>query len=378
MIRFAKKKKQFFRPTWAEVDLSAIEYNFRQVQRLTRSKTKILVALKADAYGHGAIKVAERLARCGADYFGVATVQEAIELREHHIRTPVLLLTSASADDVDVFLKYTITPTVADRRTAIALNTLLQQRRKKMPVHLKIDTGMGRIGVWHKEAFDFVQCLWRLPHIVVEGIYTHLPSADEDERFTCAQLNVFRDFISALEERGIAISLKHVANSAALMRYPQSFFNLVRPGIMIYGLYADAHARRFIRLKPALSFKTRITYLKEVGAGRPISYGRTFTTKKHARIATLPVGYADGYNRLLSNRAAVLIEGKRCPVVGRVCMDHTMVDVTNTSAHVGSEVVLIGRQKGASIGAEEIATLCSTISYEVVCWISKRVPRLYC
>lgn len=370
-------RKKIMRPTWAEIDLSAIEYNFRQIKRMVGSKIDILAVIKADAYGHGAIRIAEKLKTCGVRYFGVATVDEAIELRKSKIVTPILLLSTVTSDELPTLIKYKITPTISDMRTAVYFNNKLKKSGKKIPVHLKIDTGMGRIGIWHKQAMSFIKRLSKLDNLILEGIYTHFPSAEDDVKFTNAQIASFKKLIEYLEKNNIFIPLKHMANSIAVMRHRRSYLNLVRPGLMVYGLYSDLKQKKFLRLKPAMSFKTRITYLKEVGAGRSISYGRTFITKAKARIATLPVGYADGYNRLLSNKAGVLVKGRRCPVVGRVCMDHTMIDVTKINAELGDEVVLMGRQKKSQISAEEIAQLCSTISYEVVCWVSKRVPRIY-
>lgn len=368
---------KLYRPTWAEVDLSAIEYNFNQVKKKVGNKVKILVVIKADAYGHGAVSVANKLSRCKAVYFGVATFDEAIELRENKIDNPILLLSNLLPNKFEALIKYNIIPTIADSESAFALDRNLKQVKKKIPVHIKIDTGMGRIGVWHKYSIDFIKGLLKLEHLILEGIYTHFPSADEDAVFTRSQIQSFKNLVGYLESIGIYIPLRHAANSSAIMRYRDSYFNLVRPGLMIYGLYPDIKSKRYIKLRPAMSFKTKITYLKEVTSGRSISYGRTYITKRKTKIATLPVGYADGYSRLLSNRADVIVKGVRCPVVGRICMDHTMIDVTGIEANVGDEVVLIGRQNKSEISAEEISHLCSTISYEVVCWVSKRVPRIY-
>jgi alanine racemase len=340
-------------------------------------RAKILVVVKADAYGHGAVEVSQRLRKCGAQYFGVATVSEAIELRKNRIKDPILLLTASSNQDFSILARYNITPTIADLSTAVSLNKKLSRLARKMSVHIKIDTGMGRIGIWHKEAVDFILYLSKLRNLILEGIYTHFPSADEDEEFTKLQIASFDRLIDDLKMHGIDIPLRHAANSVGIMRYKDAHFSLVRPGLMLYGLYPDIKHKRFIKLRPVMAFKTAITYLKDVPAGRSISYGRTFITTRWTKIATLPVGYADGYNRLLSNSGQVLVRGRRCPVIGRVCMDHTMIDVTGVGVKSGDEAVLIGRQNNLEITAEDIAHLCSTISYEVVCWVSKRVPRIY-
>lgn len=370
-------KDNFYRPTRVEINLSAIEHNLNQVKKRVGDCVKILAVIKADAYGHGAVRVAGKLRKCGVDYFGVATVLEAIELRKNKINTPILLLTALTYHEFSAVVHYKITPTIADLNTAISFNRKLKKVGKKISVHIKIDTGMGRIGVWHKEALDFIKNLAKLNNLKLEGIYTHFPSADEDEKFTNSQLESFNILINSLEREGISIPIRHAANSIAVIRYRRSYLNLVRPGLMLYGLYPDEESKKPLNLKPAMLFKTKITYLKDVVAGRSISYGRTFTTKRRAKIATIPVGYADGYNRLLSNKADVLVRGRRCRVVGRVCMDHTMIDVTGIGAELGDDVILIGRQKNLEISAEELSKLCLTIPYEVVCWISRRVPRVY-
>jgi alanine racemase len=371
------KHNNSYRSTRAEINLSAIEYNFRHVEKCVGKRAKILAVVKADAYGHGAVEVSQRLKKCGVKYFGVATVLEAIELRKNKINSPILLLTVCYGNEFSALINYNITPTIVDLNTAAVLDKKLSKLGKKLPIHVKIDTGMGRIGIWHKDSLEFIMRLSKLKNLILEGIYTHFPSADEDEEFTKLQIASFDRLIDDLKVHGINIPLRHAANSAGIMRYKDAHFSLVRPGLMLYGLYSDKNSQRFINLKPAMSFKTAIAYLKDVPAGRSISYSRTFITTRETRIATLPVGYADGYNRLLSNRAQVLIKGRRCPVIGRVCMDHTMIDVSEVDAKIGDEVVLIGRQGGLEINAEEIAHLCSTISYEVVCWISKRVSRIY-
>lgn len=372
-----QSKELLYRPTWAEIDLSALTYNVGVVKNLIAKGVKILAALKADAYGHGAVMVAKHLVRCGVEYFGVATLKEAIELRDNGITAKILLLTQLLPVEFPSLLNYKVIPTIADVTIASRLNGFLKQRKKKLPVHIEIDTGMGRLGIWHDEALDSVAKISRLGQLIIEGIYTHFPCADSDEPLSRQQIKLFSNLNTKLSARGIQIPLQHAANSEAVMRFKDAQYTLVRPGIMMYGLYADMRSRRSFDLRPALSFKTKITFLKKISQGRSVSYGRTFIAKRDSTIATLPVGYADGYNRLLSNRAKVLVRGRRCPVTGRICMDHTMIDVTGVGAKVGDEVVLIGRQNGLEIRAEEIAQLCSTISYEAVCWISKRVPRIY-
>ena len=306
-----KPIKNLYRPTRVEIDLSALEYNFNQVKKCVGKKTKVLVVVKADAYGHGAVQISQRLKKCGAGYFGVATILEAIELRNSRINSPILLLTACLAGELSALIRYNITPTIAELSIAKALDKKLKMLGKKMPIHIKIDTGMGRIGIWHKDSVDFIKEVSKLKNLILEGVYTHFPSADEDEEFTKLQIAAFDRLIDDLRRQGIQIPLRHAANSVGIMRYKDAHFSLVRPGLMLYGLYSEKNSQRFIKLKPVMSFKTAITYLKEVPADRSISYGRTFITTKETKVATLPVGYADGYNRILSNRAQVLAGGRR-------------------------------------------------------------------
>ncbi len=337
-----------------------------------------MAAVKANAYGHGLIEVSKKLVACGVDYLGVACLDEALVLRKNLIRKPILTLGPFLKGDVEVILQNAVTVTVSDLKMAETLDRAAGRAKKKARIHVKIDTGMGRIGVWYQEADDFILRLCALKNIVIEGLYTHFPSADSDEEFTRSQITAFCALVRKLEVKGIHIPFKHAANSMAVIGFKEAHFNLVRPGLALYGLHPKDELLDKIDLKPVLSFKTKIVYLKKVVKGRSISYGRTYITKKDMAIATLPVGYGDGYNRLLSNRGQVLVCGRRCPIVGVVCMDQTMVDASSVkSAGLEDEVVLIGSQGTEKIRAEEIARLCHTIPYEVVCWISPRVPRVY-
>ncbi len=368
-----------YRPTYAEIDLAALGYNFRRVKKSIARGVKILVAVKANAYGHGVIEVSQGLNKLGVDYLGVATVDEAIELRKARIATPVLVFGSILPHEVKPVVKHNLTLSIGDLQTACRLDNEAKARKKKTRVHVKIDTGMGRMGIWHREAKGFIAKLTRFKNLKLEGIYTHFASADEeDSSYTLQQIADFQDLVRDLEKQGIDIPLKHAANSIGLMRFKQSHFNLVRPGLMIYGLYSHQGVMGNIKLKPVLSLKTKIVYLKKLSPGRTVSYGRTYVAINNALIAVLPVGYGDGYARLLSNKARVIVRGKCVPVVGTICMDQTMVDVTKIAGiKVGDSVVLIGRQGKEEIKAEELASLCDTISYEVVCGITKRVPRAY-
>ncbi len=368
---------KFFRPTWVEVDLGAVAHNFASLKKRLTSGTKIMAAVKANAYGHGIVQVSGALAASGVDYLGVASLDEAIVLRSAGISTPILNLGAFLKDDCDTFVKNDITATLTDLDAAKSLNASAGRLKKKAKVHIKIDTGMGRLGIWHTEADEFIIKACCLNNLIIEGIYTHFPSADSDESYTRSQIAVFSTLVNKLSIKGIEIPLKHTANSMAVLGFKSSHFNLVRPGLSLYGLHPKNELLGKIDLKPVLSFKTRVVYVKEVGPNRSISYGRTFKTKKSGSIVTLPVGYGDGYNRLLSNKAKVLIGGEFFPVVGRVCMDQVMVDVAGSRVRIGDEVVLIGKQNKNVIFVEDIARLCRTIPNEVVCWISPRVPRVY-
>jgi alanine racemase len=371
--------RERYRPTWAEVDLKAIEYNYGQVRRLIGKNISIMVVVKANAYGHGTVEVSQVLERLGVNYLGVATTDEAVRLRDHEIKTPILILGSVLPDEVGVAVEKDITLTLASRELLEAINRESEARKKKTKVHIDVDTGMGRIGVWHEEALNFIKNVWHeYKNIIVEGVYTHFSSAGRDDFFTGYQIESFEKLLEQLEGFDVRIPLRHSANSIATVDIKHSRLNLVRPGLIIYGLYPKYTFPKLIKLKPALSLKTKIAYIKDAPAGRSISYGRTYITDKPTRIATLPVGYADGYARGLSNRAEVLVRGRRASVVGRVTMDQTMIDVGHIKgARVGDEVVLLGKQGREVIRAEKLARLAGTIAYEFVCSISNRVPRIY-
>jgi len=370
--------KSFSRQTWVEIDLSALASNYRFLKSRLPKGTKVMAAVKANAYGHGIVEVSRKLIECGVDYLGVACIDEALMLRKHFVCKPILNLGVFLRQDIETVLENNITVTAADLNAAKTLNAVARRLKKKARVHVKIDTGMGRLGVWHEEAEEFIIQLCSLGNLIIEGLYTHFPSADSDEAFTKSQITAFCVLVNRLRIRGVSIPIKHAANSMAVIGFKDAHFNLVRPGLALYGLHPKDELSGKIGLRPVLSFKTKVVYLKKVAKGRSISYGRTYVTDKEALIATLPVGYGDGYNRLLSNKGHVIIRGVRCPVVGVVCMDQTMVDVSCVKGiRIEDEVVLIGSQGSHKICVEDMAVLCRTIPYEVVCWISPRVPRIY-
>ena len=366
-----------YRSTWAEIDLRAIEHNYAQVRKAVGRDTNIMVVVKANAYGHGTVEVATVLEKLGADYLGVATMDEAVRLRDHGVKTPILVLGSILPDEIKPAIERDITLTICSLDLIEAISRRAGESGK-VKVHIKIDTGMGRIGVWHEEAVDFIKRLSKEKNIIMEGIYTHFSSAGRDDFFTGYQIEAFEKLLSDLEKNWINIPLRHAANSIATVDFKRSHQNLVRPGLIIYGMYPKHTFPKLIKLKPALSLKTRIVFIKETPPGRSISYGRTYITQHQTRIATLPIGYADGYSRNLSNRAEVLVRGQRASVVGKVTMDQTMIDIGHIKgARVGDEVVLIGKQGREEIRAEKLARLAGTIAYETVCGISNRVPRVY-
>ncbi|MFC1594543.1 alanine racemase [Candidatus Omnitrophota bacterium] len=376
-----KQKKEeiiHYRPTWLEIDLGAIAYNFRQVKRIVGRGVKVLAVVKADAYGHGMVAVARKLNKCGVDCFGVASIDEALTLRSTGIAKPILVFENVSVEYASRVVDNNITATITTIALARKINQCAQKAKKITKIHVKIDTGMGRLGIWHDEALAFIKKINQLSHVALEGVYTHFPSADTDRTFTQRQIAYFRRLKRALEVEGIKIPLYHTANSMGIIGYDQSHCNLVRPGLMLYGLYPKSGLSKKLTLKPAMSLKTRVMYLKDVPRGRGISYGRTFVTKRATTIATLPVGYNDGYFRLFSNRTKVLFKGKRYRVVGRVCMDQTMVDMgIRSSVSLNDVIILLGSDRVEKITAEELAVLGRTISYEIVCALGKTHNRIY-
>jgi len=360
--------------TYAEIDLDAVKHNISSVRKLLAPKVKFTAVVKANAYGHGAVAVSRAAVEAGADYLAVANLKEALELREAGITSPILILTESPTSVMDEIIQYDLTQTIYSVTEAQMLSEEAQKRGKTAKVHVKVDTGMGRVGVQPSEAVAFITKLSSLPGLELEGIFTHFAKAeDPQDNFTQGQFDKFSQVISKVKQ----IPIKHSANSAGVLFHPKTHLDMVRVGLMMYGLYPQGNSRRLVDLKPALSFKSRVTYLKKIPAGTPLSYGCTYVAPEETTIATIPVGYADGFSCRLSNRGQVVIRDKRFPVVGRVTMDLIMVNLGKAKVEVGDEVVLIGEQNGQSISADEIANLEDTISYEVVCGIGKRVPRIY-
>jgi alanine racemase len=367
------------RPTVCFVDLNALGWNFRQIRSKVGSQVKVLSMVKANGYGHGAAAISKALAAEGSDAFGVATTEEGVELRQAGICTPILVLAGAYPDQVDQFFDNSLTPVIHALASLEELDAIVHRRKKSLNVHLKIDTGMGRIGLLAAEFNSWLPKIKTLKALKIEGVFSHFSHAESVEgSYTRQQLLTFQGIVERLRAEGIFPSLVHLANSAATITLPQAYFDMVRPGLMLYGIYPSPAMASQICLKPVLSWKTRILQLKKVPAGSSISYGQTFVTKRESFIATLPIGYADGYPRLLSNRGEVLVTGKRAPVAGRVCMDLTMIDVTDIGKiQQGDEVVLLGRQGDAEISADDMAAWADTISYEILTSIGARVPRIH-
>jgi len=353
---------------WVEVDLDAVRHNVAAFRRRIAPRTKLMAVIKADAYGHGLLPVASVLMQCGVDSFAVANLGEALALRQlGGSGWPILLLGSALPFEVPKMVEANITPTLSTLTEAEMFAAEAARQDKRLRVQIDVDTGMGRVGFWHEDAPEQIRNIASLPSLEIEALYTHFPSADENVAETRRELKLF------LNVPGPGI--RHAANSAALLNLPESALDMVRPGLLLYGIGPATG-----EFRPALSFKARVVFVKSVAAGRTISYGQTFVANKPMRIATVAAGYADGFNRLLSNKAEVLIGGARCRVVGRVTMDQIMVDVTAVpQVNCGDEVVFIGRQGDGAITAAEVAGWEETIPWEVLCGITKtaRVPRVY-
>ncbi|MFQ5595386.1 MAG: alanine racemase [Anaerolineae bacterium] len=369
------------RPTWVEIDLGAIAHNTRRIKEIVGPDVEVMVTLKADAYGHGAVKVAQTALNNGATWLGVACLPEAQVLRDAGIAAPILILGYTPAWQARDALRYDLRATVFSVDVARALSKAAVALNREARVHIKVDTGMHRLGLFPEEVIGFIQTIRDLPNLVVEGVFTHFSVADDADEwyraYTQQQLQTFQRLLSELEEAGIRIPVIHAANSAGTLTWPEARFNLVRPGIAVYGLAPSPDVPLPPDFRPALTWKTQIAQVKELPAGSYVSYGATYRTDDRRRIAVIPVGYADGFRRAPRTWKEVLVRGRRAPIVGRVCMDQTMIDVTDIAGvRQGDEVVLIGEQGDDRITAEEVAERLGTINYEVVSEILARVPRV--
>lgn len=366
--------------TYVRVDLEAIRHNIEEAKRKVKAGTKIMAIVKADAYGHGAVPVADAL-RDLVDAYGVAVIEEALELREHGFDQMILILGYTPKSWYEELVLHDISQTVYTLSMAKELNETAKRLNKKAKVHIKLDTGMGRLGFAPTEdSVEEVVKISSLSNIVIEGMFSHFARADESRLEPAEeQFKKYRYFLHLLEQRGIAIPIKHISNSASIMRFPEAHLDMVRSGITTYGLYPSEEVEKeAMELQPAMEWKAVVSYVKEVDAGTPISYGGTYVTDRRRKIATIPVGYADGLKRDLSNKGRVLIRGEYAPITGRICMDQFMVDVTEIQGvKEGDIVTIFGRDGEKSISVEEISGLSHSFNYEYVCGITKRVPRQY-
>ena len=366
----------FYRPTWVDISTEAFSSNIREIKKFIGNGVELLAVLKADAYGHGAELLAPLAIKNGASSIGVSSLEEGISLRRAGIKAPLLLLGGIfPLENFSVALEFDLIPTVASLDAYEALKKCASEKKKNAVFHLKVDTGMGRIGLSIEGAKRLLEKCAREKERGVAGIYSHLACADSDEAYTRQQLSDFLELKKTARQMGLADTRFHIANSAAIALMKESHHEMVRPGLALFGSSLVSWPSG-VSLQPVLSWRTKAVFIKRVPPGTSISYGRTFVTKKESLIATLPVGYADGIPRSVSNKGFVLIKGKRCPIVGRVTMDQIMVDVTGVDTKVGEDVVLIGRQGADTLSAADWASWAGTIPYEIFCGISKRVPRV--
>ncbi|MEJ2718338.1 MAG: alanine racemase [Deltaproteobacteria bacterium] len=376
--RIAKELVGSISATRLEVNLDAIAANIKTIRGIVGDNVAIMAVVKSFGYGNDSIRTSKVALENGVNYLAVAFPDEGATLRENRVESPILVF-NVLAEEVDKIVRYRLSAVVSSFELAEALNRA-EGARRKIPVHVKIDSGMGRSGVWVDDALPFVESVWAMKNLELEGIMTHFSSADDpgDDEYTRAQIDSFNKLVDELKRRGYRFRYVHAGNTAALVRFPETHFNMVRPGLGIYGMYPSDSVKSSIHLEQVITFSTKIAQLKEHPPGRCISYNRRYVTPRSCTIATLPVGYNDGYPRFQSNVGEVLVRGRRVPVVGTVCMDATMIDVTDVpDARVGDEVVLIGRQRDQEILPDEIAANGGTINYEIVCKISPRVTRIF-
>ena len=367
---------EMVRATWAEVNLSRLSRNLQAI-RAHVSPAKVMIVVKANAYGHGLADVARHLSPL-ADYIGVAVLEEGIFLRELGVQAPILILGGIWGDQVPLYLQHNLTLTASSVERLEQIDDVAARMGVKAKVHLKIDTGMERIGVHYYSARTLQEAALRCRHVEVEGIYSHFANSDAvDLTHARLQLERFQEVLHFYEKNGLPMPIRHMANSAAILQLKDSHLDMVRPGIMLYGVYPSKDVTRTVAVQPALAWKSRVVYFKVVRAGHPVSYGSTWQSDHPVRVVTVPVGYGDGYFRSMSNRAQVLIRGKKYPQVGRICMDQLMVNIENDSAFNGDEVTLLGETGSLSITAQELADWAGTIPYEILTNINTRVPRVY-
>ena len=369
------------RPVYLEINMDNLTNNYNEIRRIVNPNTKIMAVIKANAYGHGSVELAKMYEKIGVDRLAVSIISEAVELRREGIKIPIQLLNYTPESQLGLVIDNDIIQGIYTYEDAKLLSDLAVKKGKKAKIHIKIDTGMGRIGFLpNEDSIKEIVKIHKLPKLEMEGMFTHFAKADEtDKSFTKIQFERFNWVSEKLEENGIELKVKHVSNSAAIIDLPEYNLDLVRPGIILYGYYpSDEVNKNKINLKPAMTLKAKISNIKTVPEGTGISYGHIYSTSKRSVIATVPIGYADGYSRILSGKADVCINNKRAPIVGRICMDQMMVDITGIdNANIGDEVVLFGYDNESYPRVEELASLLGTINYEFICMMGRRIPRVF-
>ena len=368
------------RPVWAEINLDNLAHNMREVRRVTNRNSKITAVIKADGYGHGSVAIGKTLLENGADRFAVATLSEAIQLKSSFPNIETMVLGYTPSDLAKEIVEYNIIQTIYTLEQAKEFSNTALLLDKKIVVHIKLDTGMNRLGmIYSDETVETILEISKLKGLIIEGIFTHFACADEvDKTYTHEQVKKYRYIVDSLEKKGLNIPIKHVSNSAGIIDLPEYNFDMVRAGIMLYGLYPSKNVNHnVVKLKEVMSLKAKVSQVKELEAGCGVSYGLKYKCDKKSLVATLPIGYADGYTRMLTGKAKVIVNGSIVPVIGNICMDQCIIDVTAIDVKIDDEVILFGGNDSNGISIQSVAELLNTINYEIVCMVDKRVPRVY-
>lgn len=372
--------EESFRPAWVEININNLIYNAKQIKNKVGNR-EVMGVVKADAYGHGAFEVSSILLKNGFTKLAVALSDEAVELRKKGIKCPIMVLGITPDNLLNTLIKYDIEPAVSSYECACSISKIACSLNKNVKINIALDTGMGRIGFMPDESgIESVYEISSLPNIEIESLFSHFSTADEsDKSYTNVQIRKYKQFYSEITKRPVKVNMKNLANSAAIMEVPSVYFDEVRPGIIIYGYYPSNQVdKRALDIKPVMTLKARIVHIKTIDEGSYIGYGRKFKSRRKTIVATLPIGYADGYSRMLSGSAKVIVNNKFAPVIGNICMDQCMIDVTDIgNVNVGDEVILMGQKGNLKFNADDIAALLGTINYEVLCMMSKRLPRVY-
>jgi alanine racemase len=380
IVKESKKESSYtyrLLKTWAEINFAAVRFNINNIQEKLGKNIELMAIVKCNAYGHGAIEVSRQILNLGVKALGVSSLYEGIELRDIFKDIPIIVLSAGMSGQAEEFIEYNLSPVVCTWQMTNALADAARKRGTRAKVHIKVDTGMGRIGVWHEKADEFTRQVYKMPDIEIEGICSHFATSDEQNLdFAKQQFEWFNRCLEKIKD--LPIRFKHISNTAAIFNLPEAHLNMVRPGLSIYGVSPSEYVKDVEKLRPALSLKTKVAFLKTIPKGRTLSYARTYKTEKEMKVATLPVGYGDGYPLSLSNKAYVLIRGKKARILGAVTMDQIMVDVTDIKDVKTEDIaVLIGKQGDEEITATEIARMAGTIPYEIFTSINKRVQRVY-